>query len=243
MKKLLIALGVVIVLLVAAVAVVEIGGRPVAQDYIRNEIVKALPGTDPEVTIGPGSLVLQAIAGHLDKVDVTVPDATIGTFTSDLTLSATDVPLDSTAPLGTLDIGVDANAAEVQELVQQLDGLEKATVAIDGDVNIASSFSVLGLTVPFGFGVAPTADQGALVLTPTTVSLNNATLSLADVAKAPFGTYITGLVKPQRICVSEYLPKVLTLTGARVTGSSLHLNGEADGISLGSTDFTVLGSC
>lgn len=243
MRKLLIALVVIVVVLAAAVAVVEIGGRPVAQGYIRDQLVKALPGTDPEVTIGPGSLILQAIDGHIDTVDVTIPDATLGSFTSDLAITATDVPLDQSAPLGTVTIDVTAGASEVQELVRGIDGLNKATVSIADDVSIDSTFSILALTVPYGFDVAPTADNGQLLLTPTSVSINKAEVSLADLAQVPFGSAITDLVKPQRVCVAEYLPKVLSLDKAGVTGSKLRLTLGASGIALGSTDFTKLGSC
>lgn len=243
MKKLRVVLIVVIAIIVVVIAAVEIGGRPVLQSYIRGQIVKSLPGTDPVVTVGSGSLILQALSGHLDSVDVSIPDAPLGGITSDLTISAADVPLDTSNPIPAATIGVDATKAEVQTLVRQLDGFSDASVALKGDLSLGSSFSVFGQKIPFAIGVVPTADRGELVLTPSSVTLNGAKIALADLKKVPLGSNILSLVKPQRVCVAQYLPKDITLSGVKIVDNHLHLSAVARNIVLSKTDFSAVGSC
>jgi len=45
------------------------------------------------------------------------------------------------------------------------------------------------------------------------------------------------------VCVAQYLPSALTLTGASVVGSSLRLDIVGNDISLATTDFEALGTC
>jgi LmeA-like phospholipid-binding len=243
MKKLRVVLIVLVVLVVVVIAAIELGGRPVLASYIRGQIVKSLPGSDPTVTIGSGSLTLQALSGHLDSVDVDIPSAKLGTLTSHLTFAASDVPLDSNQAIGNVKIDLDATQAEAQTFVRSLDNFEKASVKINNDVSIGSSFAVFGQTIPFAIGVQPKADAGELVLTPTSVTIEGSKVSLADVKKLPLASNILSLIKPQKVCVAQYLPKVLTLTGVSVAGDHLKLAADGTGIALATTDFSAVGSC
>jgi hypothetical protein len=242
-KKLLVALGVLLAIVVVAIAVVEIGGRSVVESYIRGQIVKALPGSDPTVVVGPGSLTLQALSGHLDAVDVSIPDAQLGTLTSDLTVSATDVPLDSSKPIPEITIGVDASQAELQRLVRGIDGFSASSITIDGDVSLGSSFTLFGQTIPYAIGVVPSANAGDLVLTPSSVTLNGDKVAIADLKKTPLAAGIASLVKPQRVCVADRLPKILALTTVTVAGDHLQLTADAHDVALATADFGTVGSC
>ncbi|CAN5185109.1 hypothetical protein BH11ACT2_BH11ACT2_10240 [soil metagenome] len=233
----------VVVVVVVAVAVVEIGGRPLLQSYIRGQVVKALPGSDPTVSVGAGSLTLQALSGHLDSVDVRVPDATLGTQHSDLSFAATDVPFDSSKAIGDVRIRVEVDEAAVQQLVRGLDGFEHASVTIDQDVSIGSTFALFGAAIPFAIGVTPKADSGDLLLTPTSVTLNGATVALSELKTVPLASNIVSLVKPQRVCVKQYLPKVISFTGVRVVGNKLQLTAAGKNIALSTTDFSAVGTC
>jgi hypothetical protein len=81
------------------------------------------------------------------------------------------------------------------------------------------------------------------VLTPASVSVNDAELSLTDLASGPLGSIVSAVVKPQTVCVASYIPAVLTLTDATVDNDSLELQISGDNVALTGTDFEQLGSC
>jgi len=242
-RRLIAALAVLVVLIVAAVVVVETAGRGIAENYIRGQVIKALPGTNPTVKIGSGSLVLQLLHGSLTSVNVAIPDATFGTFTGDLTLAARDVPLDSTKPIKKLDVAVAVDQSQLQSIVRKVKGLSSASVAVDNDVKISSSFTVFGLGVPYGISFAPSVSKSELVLTPTAVSVNKVSVSLSKLESSPLGAAVKNIAKPQKVCVAGYLPKVLSLSRVTIVGSTTRFSAKGNGIALGTTNFQKLGSC
>ena len=240
----LIALVVIVVLLIAAWIIGDRIARDYAEDYISDQIVASFPGTEPDVTLGAGSVLAQAIGGELDSVHVVMDDVTFGDITGNVVFDADGVPLDSAKTIDTLDVGFTLSQDGVASIVGQLDGLENATTTLgDKQISLASEFSVLGIDIPLSLDLDPSVAADALVLTPTTVSVNGAEISLSDVASSPFGGAVSNLVKPQSVCVAQYLPSALTLTGASVVGSSLRLDIVGSDISLATTDFETLGSC
>jgi hypothetical protein len=240
----LIALVVIVVLLIVAWFVGDRIARDYAEDYISDQIVASFPGTEPDVTLGSGSILAQAIGGELDSVHVVMDDVTFGDISGNVVLDADGVPLDSAKTIDTLDVGFTLSESGVASIVGQLDGLEDATTTLgDKEISLASTFSVLGIDIPLSLSLSPSVAEDALVLTPTTVSVNGAEISLSDIASSPFGGAVSNLVKPQAVCVTQYLPSALTLTGASVVGSTLRLDIVGEDISLATTDFETLGTC
>lgn len=240
----LIALVVLAALAVAAWFVGDRIARDYAVDLIHDQLVVAFPSSDPQVTVAPGSVLAMAIAGSLDAVSVDMGTTEFGDISGSLKFDATGVPIDSTKPIENLDITFDIAEADVQRIITDLDGLENAELSLaDNEVALASSFEVFGASIPLGISFAPSVADSAIVLTPATVSVNGAVLNLTDLASGPFGSVVTGIVKPQTVCVAQYLPAVLTLTDATVTGDRLRLGISGDGIALERSDFTALGTC
>lgn len=244
MRRLLIALAIVVGVLVVLVAVVELAGRPLAQDYVRGRIVDAFPGTDPTVTIGGGSLILQALGGHLDDVEVTVPGVSAADASVDLTISATGVPISGSGAADRVTVRASLDAASVQSLVRRLDALSSATVTLDTDeVSIASSARVLLVDVPYGFSVTPSVDADGLLLTPTSASVGGATIDLSALASSPIGAALGAIVRPQTICVAQYLPAALPLTAASVAPGRLTISASGAHVPLDAASLSRLGTC
>jgi hypothetical protein len=240
----LIALVVIAAILIAAFIVGDRIARDYAEGYIRDQVIAAFPGTDPTVTIADGSVLLQVVSGALDTVDIEMTDAAFGSITGDLSIAASDVPLDGTKPIDTVDIAFTMSEAQAQQILDGLDGFESATISLqDSEVGIASSFDVFGASIPLGLTLAPSVTDGTLVLTPATVSVNGAELSLTDLSSSPFGGIVTSLVKPQEVCVAQYLPSVLTLESATVVDGELTFGFSGSDVALATTDFEELGSC
>ena len=106
----LIALIVVAVLALLGVIGFFVGesfAKDYARDYARARIIEVLNLSDDaqvDVDLGRGSIILQALAGRIDTVDVDVPDVVFGNLTGDVMFHAEGVPLDQTAPVDVLRI-------------------------------------------------------------------------------------------------------------------------------------------
>jgi hypothetical protein len=247
----LIALVIVVVLLVIAFIVGDSLARTAAEGYIRDQLVSRLDVPADQamsVEIAPGSVLLQALGGSLDSIDVSIDDATIGGLTGDAHLTATRVPLDSSQPLDELEVTVSVGPDAVESLLTDYAGLDVSSVELaDGRVTIGSAVNVFGLAVPLGLTLRPSVDAGDLVLMPSAVSVNDTEVDLDDLSSTPIGPLVSTIAAPQTICLASRLPSVVTLTDIAVTGSGsaarLSVTARADGIVLAATDFATVGSC
>ena len=71
----------VLVLGIVALLVAEAIAKDYARDYVRDRMVAVLGlSADAEVTVdlGSGSIILQALAGRVDAVEVTAPEVAFG---------------------------------------------------------------------------------------------------------------------------------------------------------------------
>jgi hypothetical protein len=236
---------VVAVVLVAIAAVVgERIARDYAEGYIRDELVTAVPGTEPVVTVGDGSVLLQAASGALDSVHVTADGVTFDEVTGNLELTATDVPLDGSSA-GSVTAQFDVDEAAVADLVTATEGFETADVTlVDDAIAVGSSFSVFGSNIPLDIRLEPQlGDAGELVLTPATVAVNDAQLSLDELADGPFGSIVSDLVKPQSVCIAEYVPAELGVSDVAIVESALRLTLTGEDVSLDEESLSTLGAC
>ena len=240
----LIALVILVALGIAAWFIGDRIARDYAESVVRDQLLLAFPSSDPVVTIGPGSVLAQALAGSLDTIHVDLGPTDLGGVTGDVSLDAEGVPLDVTKPITTLAIDVAIGEAEAQQLISGLDGLENATLSLTGDeISLDSSFTVFTATIPLGISFTPAAADGAIELTPSAVSVNGAELSLTELASGPFGGVVSAIVKPQTVCVAEYLPVVLRLTDAAVSDGRLLLSIDGSGVVLDGDELETLGTC
>ena len=160
---LLIVLVVLAGLLVAGFFIAEKYVREYAENYARDQIVAvlALPEDTPvAVTLGEGSIILQALSGAIGEVNVEAKDVTFGELTGDARITATKVPLDGTKPVETLDITVSIDEDNVRTLAGSLSGLELNSIELqDGVIAIGSEFNIFNLLViPVAVDLAPAAN-------------------------------------------------------------------------------------
>jgi len=243
----LIALAVIVIVVVVAWIVGDNLARDYAKSYIRTQIISTfdLPADQPmDIEIGPGSLIAQAIGGSIDSVDVDLTDVPLGDVEGDVTLALTGIPLSETEPVDTLRVKLSVDEANVQNLSTYLSDEDNITIGLEPDeIVIGTTFTLLGAAFPVSVGLVPSAVDGGIAFEPTVISVNDATVSLSDLADGPLGDLAGGLLDSQAYCIAEYLPTAIALTDVSVTGEALVLSASADGVALGGPEMTTFGTC
>jgi len=247
LRNWLIALVAVVLVIVIAWIVGDLVARDYAKSYVRDQIISTfdLPADQPmDVEIGPGSLILQAIQGSIDSVDVDIPKVALGDIEGDVTLALTGIPLSATEPVDTLRVKLAVDEANVQNLSGYLSDADNITIALQKDeVEIGTTFTIFSLKVPVSVGLVPSAVDGAVAFEPTEFTVNDASVSLADLKSGPLAGVAGGLLSSQTYCIAEYLPMAITLTDVTVTDTDLVLSASGDGAALGGPEMTTLGTC
>lgn len=245
---LLVALAVVLVGgLVVGFLVLDRAAKDVARDYVRERIIEVL-GLDPEAEVNvhlEGSILLQAIRGQLDVVDVEVPELAFGTLVGSATVHAEAVPLDQNAPVGVLRIVFSVAESDLTAIAANLSGLELDTIELeDPEIVVTTSFRIFALTLPVGMGLEPSAVDGALAFDPTSVRVGDITYSAEELLNDPIlGLLAQTLLRQQSLCIAENLPVALVATDVHVDGSHLVLEITGDGAALGGPELRTMGSC
>jgi hypothetical protein len=246
---LLIVLVVVTGLLIAAFFIAEKYVREYAENYARDQIVSvlALPEDTPvKVTLGEGSIILQALSGAIREVNVEADDVTFGELTGDAAIAATNVPLDGTKPVKTLDIAVTIDEENVRTLAGSLSGLELSSIELqDGVIAIGTEFNIFNIVrIPVGVDLAPAAQDGAITFDPVTIYLGDDPISVADLRNSPeFSSLAGDLLRTQTVCVASSLPQALTVVDVQVVRSDLVIKVNGDGTPLSGPGLSTMGVC
>lgn len=243
----LVILGVLLVLAIVGFFVADAIAKSYARDYVRERIVAVLnlpDDADVSVDLGGGSMILQALAGRVDTVDVVVPDAAFGDLSGRLELRATGVPLDATAPVETLAVDFALAADDLAALSQGEDAEDAPEFAIvDGELTLSSEFEFFGIVLDWGLAAVPSAADAQLVLTPTRLTIGDATFEAGEDDDSFLGQIARALLQPQTLCVASQVPVALSLADAAIVGDQLVLTFEGDGAALGGSEFSTPGSC
>jgi len=239
---------VVVAALIVGFFVADAAVAGYARDQIKQKVVAALgvdPGTQVDVKLGGGSVLLQALGGKLATVDVTIPKLAFGTLVGSATMHATQVPLDQSAPLQKLAITYRVSEKNVRVLASQLSGMTLDTITLEQPEIVANAtFTVLGFGIPVGLGLTPSASKGQLVFTPTTILVSGQKFTSKQLIATPgLGSLARKLLKQQSFCIAQYLPKALTASSVKVVDHQLVLGISGDGAALGGSAFTTKGSC
>lgn len=235
-------------LLVGAGIALDVLVRDLAEKTIAREVGSALEvpaGTEVRASIGGGPLIVQALSGGFERVDVGVPGYVLGPLTGDLEIVAHDVPFDLAAPTreltGRYAVSQEALAVAAPELTgARIDG-----VSIEGGEVVASGeISVFGASVGLGLGLTPSAVEGDLAFDPTSIRIGEETLTAEQLRGNPFfGGFADALLQQRRICVADSLPAALTLDTLAVEGTSLVATLGAADTAIGGDGFRQRGAC
>jgi len=242
-----VVLGVLFVLGVVAFFVAEAIAKDYARDYVRDKVVAVLglpDDADVDVDLGGGSIILQALAGRVDEVDVDVPEVAFGALSGAVRLHAEGVPLDQTVPVDVLRIDFAIGADDLAALGQGTDASAAPAFELaEGEVRLGTEFALFGVSVPIGVSLEPSAADGALVLTPTSVTIGSETFEAGTEDNSIIGQLVGLFLQPQTLCVAGSVPQALVLTDASVADSELLLQFTGDGAAFGGPELSTPGTC
>lgn len=238
----------VLALLVVGFSIADGLVRQYANSYLRDRIVEVLkldPKTPVDVTLGGGSIILQAISGSIDVVDVHVNSVTFGDITGSAEITATHVPLDQGKPVGSLGIKVTMSEDTVKKLGANLSGMNLKTISLqDGVIRVGTDFTVLFLTLPVTVDLAPSAKAGGIGFEPKVIKVGDSQFSVAALQANPiFGGLAGELLKSQDLCVASSLPAALKITDVIVTGANLVVTINGDNVALSDPNLSTRGTC
>ncbi|MBU4465909.1 MAG: DUF2993 domain-containing protein [Actinobacteria bacterium] len=241
----LVALVVVVGLAVAAWFIGESIARDLVTKTIREQVVSrlALPA-DQQIDVSVGGAVLpQLIVGTLDDVTVSSPDVAWGSVSGDVTVHAHGVAIRGEVVPRSIDATVSLNIDQLRALLSTVDGFPAESVGLAApDVTISTSIKALGLSVPVGVALTPSASNGALVLTPDTLQLAGAQISAAEL-RGRFGALADAVLRDWTVCVAKDIPAGVSLTGVTVVGDAVVADLAIDGRIATDATLRANGSC
>jgi len=238
------------VLVVAALAVgAWLAGEQIARGILERTIREqaitqlSLPADqqiDVDVT---GPVLLPLLVGNLAEVRIASDDVPIGDFHADVVVEAQDVPIRGDGDWSGAYATVRLDEAQLQALLSTVDGFPSGTVEIDApDVVATFDLDALITTVPVAVALAPRAEAGELVLTPSSLRIAGAEIS-ADAILRQFGALASTVVRDWDVCVAEYLPAALTLTDVTVESGAVVADFEIDSAILRDDAARTKGTC
>jgi hypothetical protein len=245
----LVVTSLVVLGLVGAYFIVDSLLRGYAENRVREEVVGNLPQGvtgDVAVSIGGISVIAQYLAGSFDEVDLTAPQLSFrGAGSAEravasVYLVATDVPVDTTKPVGDVRGAIEIGQKSLNTLLSAaaVPGGPMVTLGA-GNISYTGSLSVLGAPVGYTATATPQAAGDSVVLTPTDAQITTEVgrLDVSGVVKRVLGQ------KPIPVCVAQYLPAGVDLTGVDVTPERARITLHAAALKLTEESLSTLGRC
>ncbi len=238
------------VLVIAALAIgAWFAGEQVARGIIERVIREqaitqlALPA-DQKIDVElNGPVLLPLLAGNIADVRVASDDVPLGDTTADIVVEAQDVPIRGAGDWSGAWATVTLDETQLQRLLSSVDGFPAATVGIDApDVTATFELPALVTTVPVGVSLAPSAENGDLVLRPTTLRLGDAEISAEAILKQ-FGAIASTVVRDWDVCIADQLPASLRLTYVAVEQRTVVARFEIDSSILRTDGAAQKGTC
>ena len=212
----LLALALLVAVLIVAA---ELIARAVVPNTVRSLVIEQLDlPADQQIDVQtPGMMLPQLLVGTLDEVRLDSDRVTLEGITGSARVVATDVPIRG-GDLGSAKGTVSIDQSEFASLLEG-SGLPDAQITLRApDVTAEGTVAVLGLQTTVGITVTPGVQDGALLLTPVSVSVAGQQVDLPLLASF-LGAPGEKLAGPHLICIADRLPAGLTLTGLRIEGT------------------------
>ena len=239
-----------LIVLVGVFFAVDAGLRGYAQNRIAGEIDAGLPAGvtgDVDVAIGGTSVIVQYLTGSFERVELTAPALSVNDVPASVSIVATGVPTDTSAPIGHVDGTIDLDQAALNSLLQTALAEADADQAAQGaeltlgtnEITYTGELSVFGLSIGYQATATPSVTDDSLVLTPTDaqVASGAGSLDVSRLVDLALGS------TPISLCVADYLPQGVTLSDVQTTPERARITLESSTLTLTEQSLTTLGSC
>ncbi|QDZ16529.1 LmeA family phospholipid-binding protein [Humibacter ginsenosidimutans] len=231
----------VVAVLVVLFFVTDAVLRQVAQNAVSDEIRSQLPddvtANDLSVKIDGFSVIGQYLSGRFEKIELTSSDVLVQGNRLSANIVAHGVPTDFSKPVQRIDGSMTIGQRAVNGLVDLPNG---TTVTLkQNEVGLKGTGQILGIDVGYTASVTPTLKGGdTVVLSPQNVSVTagGGSLDVTRFAKDLLPSQIS-------ICVAQYLPKGIDVTGLTVEDDVAHVSVRANDFVLSDETLQTKGSC
>ena len=239
-----------LIVLVGVFFAVDAGLRGYAQNRIAGEIDAGLPAGvtgDVDVAIGGTSVIVQYLTGSFERVQLTAPALSVNDVPASVSIVATGVPTDTSAPIGHVDGTIDLDQAALNSLLHTALAEADADQAAQGaeltlgtnEITYTGELSVFGLSIGYQATATPSVTDDSLVLTPTDAQVTSGagSLDVSRLVDLALGS------TPISLCVAGYLPQGVTLSDVQTTPERARITLESSTLTLTEQSLTTLGSC
>lgn len=223
-RRWVIGLVVAIVLLVlGAVALVAGDGiaRNIAEDVVKTQVEQRLPENveaDVDVAIEGDWVIAQLVTGKLERVVLSDDSAVVDGVGLGMEVTASGVPTDIEQPVDRVSVVASLDEEALNTFVT-MPGNDPELQLGDGTLSYEDGTAFLGIQISYLLSVVPEAAGTSLILTPDSAEVTTplGTVDLQAVVDRVVGD------APVTICVAEYLPEGVQLTGLDVTPEAADL--------------------
>ncbi len=241
----LIALLIVAALAVAAWFAGEAIARGIVTSTIRQQVITQLSlPADQQVDVSvEGAVLPQLIGGSLDDITVASNDVAFGQLSGDVTVRAQGVPIRGDAAADSITATLRLDEAQLKTLLSTVDALPVDTIGLAApDVTATVELTLFGARVPIGIALNPSAANGDIVLAPVSLQLAGATITAADLRER-FGSLADSVITDYTVCIAQYIPSGVTLTGLRIEGDQMIADLDVDGAIVSDPTLQQNGTC
>lgn len=217
--------------------------RQVAQGIVRDQVQQQLPrgieARDTSVMIDGFSVIAQYLSGSFDRVELSSPRVTVDGAPMAVRVVATDIPVDLSRPVGHISGTLRVGQSSLNDLVK-VPNTQSTILLGDDTVGLRGDAKLIGIPVRYTATVTPSlAGGGVLELTPGDVKVSalSTSVDLTSLAQRILGN------KPLPLCMAQYLPKGMDVTGIDVSKGVAQVRVAASDIVLQKKTFDSRGSC
>lgn len=206
---------VLIVLLGAAAVGGESWARASVVSAVRTQAIEALRlPADQQIDVQTEGLVLpQVLAGTLTSLAASSEDVPLGPIMGNVSANARDIPIRGGGDVGAIEGTIVIAQAELLKLFREQENLPLENIVVtDGEVMGEGEFSVLGMKVPVSVSLTLSVDSGDVMVTPMTAKIGGVEVS-GEALRETLGGIAGDLLGPYRVCIAQYLPQAVTVTG------------------------------
>lgn len=219
----IVALIVVAGLAVGAWFAGEAIARNVVTNTIREQVITQLSlPADQKIDVEVAGAVLpQLIVGTLQDVTISSEDVQLQAFAGDVTVHAQDIAIRGGAGAGSASATVVLDEEQLRGLMSTVENFPVDSLGLaEPNVTFSSALSLFGLTLPVGVALTPSAVDGDIVLSPTSLQLAGSDISAAAL-KEQFGGLADTVLRDWTVCIAKDVPAGVTLSSIAVTGEQV----------------------
>lgn len=208
---------VVVAVLAALVVAAEFAARAIVPQVVRSQLIEnlGLPADQAIDVEIPGLVLPQLAVGSIAQMSVSADDVDVEGISGDVRVDIQDAPVrggDWSSARAVVVLDED----QVRTILSRVDGfpVDAFRLAPPGGA-LDTELNLFGAAIPLGVRLSAAAEDGDLVLSPTTFRLGDVDVS-ADALREQVGPLVGSFAQSWPACLAQYLPRALTLTGVAV---------------------------